>query len=60
MMGDTLGSSSRVIETFNIETSNKMGGTECLVTDNTDMEVRWRNVAENNVEITAQIIFECL
>ena len=59
MMGDTLGSSSRVIETFNMETSNNMGGTECLVTD-TDMEVRWRNVAENNVEITAQIIFECL
>ena len=58
MMGDRLGSSSRVLETFNLETKGKTTGTECPVRD--DTELRWRNVAEHNVDISDDMTVECL
>ena len=39
MIGDSLGSSSRVLETFNLETKGKTTGTECPV-----MVVGWPKI----------------
>ena len=58
MIGDRLGSSSRVLETFNLETKGKTTCTECPVV--VDTELRWRNVAEHNVEISDDMTVECL
>ena len=57
-MGDRLGSSSRVLETFNLETRGKTSNTECLVSE--DTELRWRNVVENNLDLSDDISVECL
>ena len=58
MMGDRLGSSSRVLETFNLETRGKTLNTECLVSE--DTELSWRNVVENNLDLSDDISVECL
>ena len=58
MIGDRLGSSSRVLETFNLETRGKTSDTECIV--RADKELGWRNVVENNLDISDDIIVECI
>ena len=58
MIGDRLGSSSRVLETFNLETRGKTSDTECIV--RADTELGWRNVVENNLDISDDMIVECI
>ena len=58
MMGDRLGSSSRVLETFNLETRGKTRNSECLIGE--DTELSWRNVVENNLDLSDDISVECL
>ena len=52
MMGDVVGSSFRIMESFNIENN----ATECLVND---FEVKWRNV-NNGDESLDGFSMKCL